>query len=107
MTSLAAFERGYEQVFVKVAMTGGSAGTRQFNRRLLDGLLRTGCATINPHFYLRHGIWPGERRQCAAFPWTPPPADKIVIRDVVEQVFERSSAILLRIFDLPAKLACR
>ncbi len=106
MTSLAAFERGFEQVFLKVAMTGGSAGTRQFNRGLLDGLLRTGCATINPDFYLRHRIWSGERRQCAAFPWTPPPADKIVICDVVEQVFERSSAILLRIFDLPAKLAC-
>src|SRR2546422_2844885 len=95
MTSLAAFERGYEQVFVKVAMTGGSAGTRQFNRGLLDGLLRTGCAAVNPDFYLRHGIWPGERRQCAAFPWTPTPADKIVIRDVVEQVLEGSSAILL------------
>src|SRR6267154_2515914 len=106
MTSLAAFERRYEQVFVKVAMTGGSAGTRQFNRGLLDGLVRTGCSTINPDFYLRHGIWPGERRQCAAFPWTPPPADKIVIRDVVKQVLEGSSAILLRIFDLPAKLAC-
>src|SRR6266550_5250474 len=36
MTSLAAFERGYEQVFVKVAMTSGSAGTRQFSRGLLD-----------------------------------------------------------------------
>jgi len=50
MTSLAAFERGYEQVFVKVAMTSASAGTLQFNRGLLDGLLRTGCATINPGF---------------------------------------------------------
>src|SRR5438876_6609703 len=106
MTSLAAFERGFEQAFLKVAMTSASAGTRQLNRGLLDGLLRTGCATINPHFYLRHRIWPGERRQCAAFPCTPPPADKIVVRDVVEQVIERSSAILLRIFDLPAKLAC-
>ena len=35
--------------------------------------------------------------------WQP---DKIVIRYVVEQVFEGSSAILLRIFDLLAKLAC-
>ena len=106
MTSLAALERGYEQVFVKVAMTSGSAGTRQFSRGLLDGLLRTGCAAINPNFYLRHGIWPGEGRQCAAFPWTPTPSDKIVGGDVVKQVLEGSSAILLRIFDLPAKLAC-
>src|SRR6266550_6940198 len=105
MTSLAAFERGYEQMFVKVAMTSGSAGTRQFSRGLLDGLLRTGCAAINPNFYLCHGIWPGERRQCAALPWTPPPADKIVVRDVVKEVLEGSSAILLRILDLPAKLA--
>ncbi len=106
MTSLAAVEHRYEQVFAKVAMTSGSAGTRQFNRRLLDGLIGTGCAAVNPNFYLRHGIWPGEGRQCAAFPWTPTPADKIVIRDVVEQVFEGSSAILLGIFDLLAKLAC-
>src|SRR6266478_3220458 len=106
MTSLAAFERRFERVIVKVTMISASAGTRQFNRGLLDGLLRTGCATINPNFYLRHRIWPGERRQCAAFPWTPPPADKIVICNVVEQVIERSSAILLRIFDLPAELAC-
>ena len=103
--TLAAFEGGYEQVFVKVAITSGSAGTRQFNRGMLDGLLRTGCAAVNPDFYLRHGIWPGERRQCAAFPWTPTPADKIVVRDVVKQVLEGSSAILLRILDLPAKLA--
>src|SRR6266576_1008196 len=106
MTSISAFERGYERVFVKVTMTGGSAGTRQFNRGLLDSLLGTGCTAVNPNFYLRHGIWPGEGRQCAAFPWTPTPADKIVVRDVVEQVLEGSSAILLRIFDLPAKLAC-
>src|SRR6267154_1160480 len=89
-----------------IASPSASAGRRQFDLRRLDGLLGTGCATINPNFYLHHGIWPGERRQCAAFPWTPPPADKIVICDVVEQVLERSSAILLRIFDLPAKLAC-
>ncbi len=97
---------GYEQMFAKVVMTGGRAGTRQFNHGLLDGLIGTGCATINPNFYLCHRIWPGERRQCAAFPWTPTPADKIVVCDVVKQVLEGSSAILLRIFDLLAKLAC-
>src|SRR5256884_4115138 len=102
MTSLAAFERRFERVIVKVAMTGGSTGTRQFNPGLLDGLLRTGCATINPDFYLRHGIWPGERRQCAAFPWTPPPADKIVICNVVKRSEEHTSELQSRLH-----LVCR
>src|ERR1700694_4948920 len=63
-------------------------------------LLRTGRAAINPNFYLRHRICSGEGRQCAAFPWAPTPADKIVVREVAEKVFEGSSAILFRIFDL-------
>ena len=106
MTYLAAFERGYEQVFVKDTMTSGSAEAHQFNRRLLDDLLRTGCATINPNSYLRHRIWSGEGRQRAAFPWTPTPANQIVVCNVIEKGFEGSSTVLLRVFDLPAKLAC-
>jgi hypothetical protein len=69
-------------------LTFGDARHRSFASSaafiVLDSLLGTGGATINPNFYLRHGTWPGEGRQCAAFPWTPTPADKIVIRDVVE-----------------------
>jgi hypothetical protein len=49
VASLTALERGFEWVFVKTAMTSGVL-PRQFNRRLLDGLLGTGCATINPGF---------------------------------------------------------
>ena len=85
----------------------GSANAHQFDGRLLADLFRAGCTTVNPSFYLRYRFWSGQRRQCAAFPWAPTPADKIVVRDVMEKVFKGSSAILLRIFDLLAKLGRR
>ncbi len=74
---------------------------------MLDNLLRTGCPAVDPNFYLGHGFRPGKRRRCPAVAGIPAPADEIVVRDVVKKVCEGSSAILLRIFDLLAKLACR
>jgi hypothetical protein len=95
-----------QRVSSDLSWTGGSPEAHHFDRRLLNDLFRTGCTTVYPNFYLRHRIWSGEGRQCAAFPWTPTPADKIVVRNVMEKICEGSSAILLRIFDLLAKLPC-
>ena len=73
--------------------------------RAVGCLFWTGRATLYPNFHLGHRIWPGEGWQCAAIARIPAPADKIVVRDVIEKRFEGPSAILLGIFDLPAKLA--
>src|SRR6266404_2495205 len=60
-------------------------------------LLGAGRATGDPNLHLRHGILAGKRRQCPPVARAPAPAHKVVVGDVIEQLFQRPPAILFRI----------
>src|ERR1700682_746693 len=70
-------------------------------------LLRASRAAGDPDLHLRHGLRAGKRRQCPSVTRAPAPADKVVVRYVVEQVLQRAAAILLRILDLLAQFSRR
>jgi hypothetical protein len=50
-------------------------------------LLRAGGAAVDPEFHLGNGGCPGEWRRRAAIAGTPAPADKVIRRNVLEELF--------------------
>src|SRR6266404_6069948 len=70
-------------------------------------LLWTGSAALDPDLHLCRRVRPGKWRQCSPIARLPTPADKIVIRYVIKQFFERAAAILFGILDLPAQCSRR
>src|ERR1700687_4494374 len=70
-------------------------------------LLRASRAAGDPDLHLPRGRGGGKRGKCPPLPGAPPPADKVVVRYVVEQVLQRAPAILLRILDLLAQFSRR
>src|SRR5579864_7027346 len=67
--------------------------------------LRTRCSALDPNFHLCGDLDARERRQTAAVSGIPTPADKIVVGNVIQKLSQGAPAVLLGIFELPAKIA--
>src|SRR5260370_22557144 len=52
-------------------------------------LLGAGRAAGNPYLYLCHSVFTGKRRQRPPVARVPAPAHKVVVGDVIEQLFQR------------------
>jgi hypothetical protein len=68
-------------------------------------LRRTGGAVFHPFFHCSNKLRSLEWRKCAAVSGIPSPADQIIGRHVREDLRESAATILLRVFQLAAKLS--